>query len=232
MGLKLSHIRVIIWDFDGTLFPLTPEMTRAMEEEQYRTIMRLKGWDKDRAKAAFWKVYPKETLSGNAAVGIICGISTSQAAIENEMNYDRLAFLAHDPKLVALFEQLPSFRHFILGNGVAAKLREAAFALGIPDGTFEEIVTSEVSGANKPDPAGFLYIMKKTGCLPCEHLMVGDREVVDLAPAKAVGMHTCLVTWEGRVIERRGGVYPELSRPGTSIDVAIPTIYDLPAILK
>jgi len=221
---KLQNIKVLIWDFDGTFYPLTPDLTHAMEEEQYATIMRHKGWDREAAKKAFWKVYPKVTTSGNATVGIICGIPTAQAARESEMNYDRLKFVHPDPKLIAMFEKLKNFRHFVLGNGVHEKLVIAAKGLGIPDGTFEEIVTSEVTGANKPETAGYLYILKKTGCTPEEHLMIGDREVVDLAPAKKVGMKTCLVTW--------GSAYPELSHEGTSVDVTVPTVYEVADIVE
>jgi FMN phosphatase YigB (HAD superfamily) len=221
--MKFTNIKVLIWDFDGTFYPLTPAITHAMEEEQYATIMRHKGWDRVKAKEEFWKIYPVTTTSGNAAVGIVCGIPTAAAARESETNYDRLKFVRHDPKLIEMFGKLKEFRHFVLGNGVRAKLEIAARGLGIPDGTFEEIVTSENTGVNKPETDGYTYILGKTGLVPEKHLMIGDREVVDLAPAKKVGMNTCLVTW--------GNSYPELSRPGSSVDVTIPTVYDLVGIV-
>ena len=193
-----------------------------MEEKQYETIMRLKGWNRARAKEEFWKVYPMRTTSGNTAVGIVCGITTAQAAVENEKEFDRFAFMEKDSKLSELFAKLKKYRHFILGNGVKENLVRTAKGLGILE-FFEEIVTSEIVGANKPDPAGFLYIMKKTGLPAQNHLMVGDREVVDLAPAKVLGMQTCLVTW--------GGGFVELPKTGAFVDVSIPTIYDLPNVL-
>jgi HAD superfamily hydrolase (TIGR01549 family) len=216
----MQEIKVIIWDFDGTFYPQSPTVTQAMEEGQYETIMRHKGWDRQKAKEEFWKVYPSKTTSGNAAVGIICGIPTAQAAIENEQSFERISFVAGDHTLPELFAKLSSYRHFILGNGVKKKLEETIQQLGIPPETFEEIVTSETVGVNKPDPAGFLYILKKTGLQPHEHLMVGDREVVDLTPAKGVGMQTCLVTW--------GQGFSELPKTGASVDMTIDSPYDLP----
>src|SRR5688572_13644230 len=103
---NLSGIRIIIWDFDGTFYPQNKQVTSAMEEKQYETIMRYKGWNRERAKEEFWKVYPETTTSGNAAVGIITGIPTSQAAIENEVGFDRLAFIQKDTRLPGLFEKL------------------------------------------------------------------------------------------------------------------------------
>lgn len=216
------NIKAIIWDFDGTFYPSNKTVVAAMEEGQYQTIMRHTGWDRARAKKEFWNVYPTQTTSGNIAVGIICTIPTAQAAIENEIGFDRLAFIEKDKRLPELFEKLKNYRHFILGNGVKANLERTAKGIGI-DGFFEEIVTSEVVGANKPDPAGFLYIMKKTGLPPDQYLMVGDREAVDLIPAKKLGMHTCLVTW--------GEGFSELPKTGESVDVSISSVYDLPKAL-
>ena len=219
----LRDIKVIIWDFDGTFYPQSAAVTVAMEEGQYQTIMRHKGWSHEKAREEFWKIYPKQTTSGNAAVGLIVGIPTAQAAVENEEGFDRLTFIQKDARLPEMFIQLKAFRHFVLGNGVKANLERTSKGLGIA-GVFEEIVTSEVVGANKPDPAGYLYIMKKTGLKPEEHLMVGDREVVDLAPAKKLAMQTCLVTW--------GKGFEELPKPGKSVDVTIPTPYDLSNVLN
>lgn len=219
----MSDIRVIIWDFDGTFYPQNPAVSAAMEEGQYQTIMRHKGWTHERAKEEFWKIYPSQTTSGNTAVGRICGITTAQAGVENEQGFDRLAFMPKDHHLPELFEKLKGFRHFILGNGVQANLLKTTKGLGI-DHVFEEIVTSETVGVNKPDPAGFRYILKKTGFAPRQHLMVGDREVVDLAPAKRLGMRTCLVTW--------GEGFSELPKTGESVDITIPTVYDLPQLLE
>jgi len=222
----LSGIRVIIWDFYGTLYPMNRDINRAMEEEQYRTIMRYKKCGKEEAEKIFWSVYPATTTSGNAAVGIICGIPTAQAARENEQNFNRLPYIQKDTKLIDLFKKLIGFSHYILGNGVKKKLEETVRRLGIPDGTFEEIVTSETVGVNKPDTAGFRYIMQKSGYHPGEHLMVGDREIVDLAPAKSLGIKTCLVTW--------GNAYPELTKirdVSSSVDVFVSTVYDVAPLL-
>lgn len=219
----LSGVKIIVWDFDGTFYPQDAAVTRVMEENQYNTIMRRMGWSHQKAKEEFWNVYPSKTTSGNAAVGIVCGISTALAAVENEVGFDRLIFFPKDHRLPELFAKLKMYSHYILGNGVKANLQKTVTGLGIPTGTFEEIITSETVGDNKPDPAGFLYIIKKTGLKPEEHLMVGDREVVDLEPAKKLGMQTCLVTW--------GEGFLELPKTGTSVDVSIPTVYDLPQVL-
>ena len=113
--------------------------------------------------------------------------------------------------------------------------------LGLPKETFVKIVTSEHAGANKPDPAGFQYIVDHyrdysssvydlpaqagkfspatAGSNNTKFLMVGDRPLVDLAPAKALGMQTCLV-WREKKPEE------------DFIDFSVLTVYDVPKILE
>lgn len=228
---KLSGIQVIVWDFDGTFYPLTRQITKKMERLQYETIARHNHVSLEKAKEQFWSVYPAKTTSGNEAVSMVTGIPTAQSARENELPFDRTLYVKRDPKLIAMFRRLRPYRHFVLGNGVIALLKKTSEVLGITPDTFEEYVTSEVVGVNKPNPHGFQYILKKTGLPPEAHLMVGDRESVDLAPAKKLGMHTCLVAWEKACPERSRRVYPELPKTGSSVDFVIPTVYDISSIL-
>ena len=106
--------------------------------------------------------------------------------------------------------------------------------LGLPKETFVKIVTSEHAGANKPDPAGFQYIVDHyrdysssvydpparqevlsatAGSNNTKFLMVGDRPLVDLAPAKALGMQTCLV-WREKSRKKTSSIFP--SSPSTT----------------
>ena len=71
---------------------------------------------------------------------------------------------------------------------------------GLNANIFTGIVTSEKVGVNKPELKGFQYILNKTQLSADEHLMIGDREEVDLVPAKKLGMKTCLV-WSNKKSE-------------------------------
>ena len=98
-----------------------------------------------------------------------------------------------------------------------ARHKETLVALGLPVDTFKEMVTSETVGVTKPEEKGFRYIMDKTGLPPEAHMMIGDREAVDFAPAKKLGMHTCLV-WS----EEKSKI----------ADITLPTVYEVADILK
>ncbi len=216
MDTRFTDIKVLIWDFDGTLYKPNPDIWHDVREAEYKAIANHTGWKREKVIAEFENVYKKVTPSATEAVAYICKMKTEDAALEMETYYDRRKFLSSDSKLIALFKKLRSFRHFILANGVAHRITETLVVLGIPKETFEEIVTSEIVGVNKPHEEGFRYILEKTKLPANQHMMIGDREVVDLAPARALGMKTCLV-W---------------SRDQSPVaDITLPTVYDIEKIL-
>lgn len=192
--MQLSSVRVLIWDFDGTLYRAVPAFHEAILEAAYLVVMNHTGWNREKTIEEFHKLYKVTTPSSTETAAILCGLPIRQAAIECELaKEDRAKYLSHDQKLIDLFSRLSRYTHYILANGIQEKIIPALEILGVSPTMFVEVVTSEVVGVTKPDPAGFRYIMQKTG-LPSEaHCMIGDREAVDLAPAKALGMKTCLV---------------------------------------
>lgn len=213
----MKNIKVLIWDFDGTLYRPNADLFAAVRESEYLTIMDLTGWPREKAIEEFHKLHKVAIQSATAVIAQLCNISIAEAAVESEKRFDRRDFLQRDEKLIALFGKLTRFRHFILANGVEQYHRETLKLLGVLPETFEEIVTGETMGVTKPDEKGFRYIMGKTE-LPAEaHLMIGDRELVDLAPAKNLGMHTCLV-WS--------------DKKSTIADVTLPTVYDVATVLQ
>jgi HAD superfamily hydrolase (TIGR01549 family) len=215
MNAKFKDIQVLIWDFDGTLYKPNKDLFRDVRESEYRAIMKHTGWTREKTIEEFHALHKVTVQSATAVVAKLCTISIATAAVESEKYFDRKKYLHRDPKLLEMFRKLKRFRHFILANGVIAKHKETLKVLGIPADTFEEFVTAETVGVTKPDPAGFVYILKKTGLPPAAHMMIGDRELVDLAPAKKLGMHTCLV-WS--------------DIPSLIADVTVKTVYDIPSL--
>lgn len=212
----LSGIKVFIWDFDGTLYKPNPALFDAVREAEYRVIIEHTGWSRDQATEAFAKLHKIVYPSATETVARIVGISTADAAIEMENYFDRRDFITRDERLIELFKKLKGHRHIILANGVIRRHKETLKVLGVPANTFELYVTSEVVGKTKPHPDGFQYVLNYTRLLPREHLMIGDRELVDLVPAKKLGMKTCLVWSE---------------KKSTIADVTIPTVYDITGVL-
>ena len=211
-----SRIRVLIWDFDGTLYKPDLALFATVREAEYRTIQKHTGWDREKIIEEFTKLHKKVYPSATETVAKLIGLTTTQAALEMENYFDRRKYLQKDERLIALFQSLKSYTHYILANGTRTHLEETLAVLGISKNTFQEIVTSEITGENKPSPLGFQYILNKTTLPPDQHLMIGDRELVDLAPAKELGMKTCLV-WSDKTSD--------------IADATLPDVYSLPANL-
>lgn len=214
--IRFPSVKVLIWDVDGTFYPPTPDVVGAVLESAYRTIEKYTRWPREKVIEEFEKVHDKVTPSQTQAVSVICNIPVAQAARDTDSFLNRTQFISRDERLIALFEKLRGLTHYILGNGAKETIREGLAVLGLDEKIFEEIVTSETVGENKPSEKGYRYIMGKTGLPADAHLMIGDREHVDLAPAHALGMKTCLV-WA--------------TTPGQVADVSIPTVYDLAQFL-
>jgi HAD superfamily hydrolase (TIGR01549 family) len=183
-----------------------------VREGEFQAIMDHTGWPREKAMEEFHKLHKVTIQSATAVIAKLCNISIARAAVESESRFDRRTYLHRDEKLIALFSKLKHFRHFILANGVKKYHLETLQVLGISPDIFKEIVTGETVGVTKPDEKGFRYIMEKTKLPAGAHLMIGDREAVDLAPAKNLGMHTCLV-WSDKKSE--------------IADITIPTVYDV-----
>lgn len=169
-------------------------------------------WPKERVVEEFKKLHTIVYPSATEVTAVLCKISISQAAVEMERYFDRRDYLTRDEKLIELFAKLKRFAHFTLANGIRKRHEETLDVLGVPRETFEEMVTSEVVGVTKPHLDGFRHILKKTGLPPREHLMIGDREAVDIMPAKKLGLKTCLV-WSGK--------------KSTIADVTLPNVYQV-----
>ncbi|MEM2095532.1 MAG: HAD family hydrolase [Candidatus Caldarchaeum sp.] len=76
--------------------------------------------------------------------------------------------------------------HTNSGRRLAAKVLGC---LGVGSDCYDFIVTSD-DAEPKPDPAGYMLLLSKSGAEAGEALYVGDRCDVELAPAKKIGMLT------------------------------------------
>lgn len=55
---------------------------------------------------------------------------------------------------------------------------------------FSAVISPDLSGAEKPDPASFLLALDRLGVRPEETVLVGDSIRRDIAPAQQLGMIT------------------------------------------
>jgi FMN phosphatase YigB (HAD superfamily) len=99
---------------------------------------------------------------------------------------------------------------------------------------FGAVVSSELAGADKPDPAGFMLCLSMLGVTPDLRprvVMVGNRPDRDIAGANRLGMKTILFAWSRRppreppkAVERPDIAVDELWKVAGAIDTLRETL--------
>lgn len=88
----------------------------------------------------------------------------------------------------------------LLSNTESLNMGKMIRRLGL-DNYFDVLAFSYEVKAIKPDPKAFTAALKMLKVKPNEALMVGDSPRSDIAGAKAVGMHSCLINRKGKVFD-------------------------------
>jgi len=220
MNTLFSDIKVLVWDFDSTLYRPQPELFTAVREAEYRVIMDHTGWLREKAMQEFKKLHKVVTPSGTQVTANLAKIPVVAAARETENYFDRRKYLAKDVKLIALFQKLVNFQHLMVPNGTKEKIAKTLEVLGVPMATFQTFITPEQTLVTKPNSKPFELVLDYTKLPAAQHLMIGDRVEVDLVPAKKLGMRTCWVSWkENREV------------PNDLVDATVSTIYEITSLL-
>ncbi|MFQ6011975.1 MAG: HAD family hydrolase [Nitrososphaerales archaeon] len=95
-------------------------------------------------------------------------------------------------------------------------------ALGIDEGFFDVIVTSDESGL-KPDPEPYLYTLEKLRLAPNRSIYVGDRVEMEIKTAKHLGMTTILLT---------SGIIESKEEGQDLASYRIDNLYTIPALVS
>lgn len=83
----------------------------------------------------------------------------------------------------------------VISNGITIKQWEKLIRLGLHH-FFDEVVTSEEAGAEKPDERIFQLALDKMGCRPEKSIMIGNKFSEDILGAINIGMPAILVNSE------------------------------------
>jgi HAD superfamily hydrolase (TIGR01549 family) len=208
----LRSVKYLLWDLDGTLYRSDPDLLNAIQREIYMRMATVLSIPYQEAKKRFLTVYAR--LGGATATVVELGLDRSliQEAVDS---VDKGKYVKPDPKLRDMFEsELRTFNHIIVTNTSREGTVRTLEVLGLSQQIFQGIVTADDVLRPKPDVEPYLKALEITGGPVHEHVSIGDREKVDILPAKRLGMKTILV-W------------------GTSeaADASVPTVYDVPKVL-
>lgn len=116
--------------------------------------------------------------------------------------------------LAELSQELPHLKKALVTDGLPLMQKNKVAALGLAN-SFNETVYCWELAAPKPATAGFLRALQRLEVVPSSCAMIGDRVDHDMAPAKALGMHTIRV---GR------GRYAHVPSPKGDVDATFSSL--------
>jgi putative hydrolase of the HAD superfamily len=142
------------------------------------------------------------------------GIIDNTLATNISNEYIRLSPLKTKliPFTIETLEYLfPKYRLHIITNG----FKEVQYLKVERSGLkkyFQQIITSEEAGCNKPNKQIFLYSLERTSAIASESLMIGDDLEVDILGAKDAGIDSVFVNLEN-IIHNKSINYEVKSLP-------------------
>lgn len=189
----LHNLKWIGWDLDGTLYPTPSTLAAAVNKKKIEIVAHHLGCSIEKAQAKF-DVVISRVKSNTLALNEL-GLDGERFFLEVWDHFNLIGNISPDPKLVSLFSQVTRVSHAILTNSntqehIAKKLAR----IGLPPQVFALRLTSVDMGYGKPNPRVFETLLEKTTQNPQTLVYVGDREDVDLAPAKKLGIRTVLIS--------------------------------------
>lgn len=182
----------IIFDMDGTLnrsqkyydvYQLTyPKVLSIILNKSEKEVITLLNAGKRSIKHGFTKLIQHIGVDSSLFFARMAEAMPIDELIEKD---ERLRTMMRDLKGANLSLALHSNTGRSLVEGIIT-------ALGIGEGVFDVIVTSDESGL-KPDPEPYLYTLSKLGLAPNRSIYVGDRIEMEIKTAKHLGMTTILL---------------------------------------
>jgi HAD superfamily hydrolase (TIGR01549 family) len=191
--MATEQIQTIIFDLDGTLYPMTKRFKPLFALFSLPHPLRLPKYMKLRDKFRGEARESGDAIMGeiNVAIENEFGISSGSDWQEREFYPAFFSALKTQPKRPGVNKLLAElkekgYRLVVLSD--FGKVRERLSALSIDTAPFELLLSSEELGGFKPNKLPFEKTVEKLG-LPVESiLMVGDRDETDGEGAEKVGM--------------------------------------------
>ena len=208
-----KNVKVIAWDMDTTLYKPDPVLGKAFLDGCIEEVAKKKNLSFKDAKIIFDKARLETDSSTQTLINLKVGDFYTVWEIQKRIG--KKNYLKKDPQLPLLFSHLSHLRHFLISNSVPEEIETVLGAIDLSEDYFEKCISVVDAGEPKPSPKPFELLLKITGLPPEQHVYIGDRELVDIVPAKKLGMKTILVWGKSKIA-----------------DLSLPTVYDVAEIFR
>ena len=212
-----THIDVILFDIDGTLFDQKLAHVMALKEicgtsemfEGIREEVLIKEFSRaDRlALEDFNRGVPIDVVREERSEMVLKALGLDpELSREFTSLFYRIypTMRAGFPEVEDVIERaMARYRIGIISNGSKDVQREKLVSLGLT-GQFEVEVYSEAIGIRKPDRRIFEHASERMGVHPSRCMYVGDLLEVDVVGGRGAGMSTCWINHHGEIPHGQG----------------------------
>jgi len=218
-GIDLSHIKAVLWDFDGTLL----DSNDVIAESWRHTVMSFVG--RDVSDEELRQTFGEMLI--DSMRWLVPEVDPVEA-VDFYREYQRGIFLDR----IRLFDGTEEVLRVLNKAGyknaiVTSRLERSTFRalekFGLTD-FFDAILTASDTDKFKPDPTPIYMILDMIGCKPEESIFIGDTSN-DIEAGKNAGIFTVLVGWSDALPV--GKIRDEAPVP----DVVIEKLTDIPVLL-
>lgn len=194
----MSNIQHVWFDMDGTLTVHTDEYNKVHNDLRYTTYASVVGREvNDSLISEYEQLYNK--YGSNSAVFTSLG-KPSDFWMQYFDQIDQTRYYEPTPDIYETLDRLSQTVPISLfTNAKLANAQKTLSVVKVNADWFTHILSGDDVQNRKPALDGFHLIVEKSGVPAKDILYVGDRVSVDIEPAKAVGMKTCLV-YSGSVL--------------------------------
>lgn len=192
----IKGIEAVGFDLDNTLYKMSPKIETAIRDNIFSLTSAATGRSYRETEKEFLVHYDvlhsaSESLS---RMGVRDGKLIVQKAMENA---DVASALQEDRKLSKMMDSLAKrYKLFIITGSSADYTSKKLAALGILEQPNKELFTIKVCGDSthrREDGSAFRYVSEKLSVPFGRMMFIGDRETVDIIPAKRLGITTAIV---------------------------------------
>ena len=208
-----QFVDAVGFDLDDTLYTQTPAIRQTIHAHIMARVSADLHISLQETEQTYQRLYPAYQSARRTLEAL--GISEPQQLVQDALEHADIAgSLQTDDRLVSLLRNLQtSYRLFLITGSEQQASHRKLDALGIPLHFFSVCL---YAGAEhrRHDGTAFIYVAQKLGLPLHRMLFVGDREKVDILPAKQLGVKTAIVNAQSE-----------------HADYQLETIYDLEKIL-
>lgn len=194
----MPGLRVLMFDLDGTLY----DCQALLDKQREVAIDIIKDhidcdWNEAEHKLDETQNQMQQSLGyfpSMTAAAVKIGVPLKEYVKSCADRYDGSEYLERDQQLINTLMKLQQHYNLALvSNNNSTQIERMLSKMGI-ENIFQLKLGVDNTYYIKPDVRVYQHAMNKLGVLPEECMVIGDRQDIDLKPAKDLGMITMLVS--------------------------------------